>query len=71
MGFEAGGHRGSFLQSPERSLMGTLALVPQVASAVSVPVIAAGGIADGRGVAAALGCRRTGFTGYHGIGNCQ
>lgn len=53
-GFEAGGHRPSFLRSPETSLMGTLALVPQVADAVDAPVIAAGGIADGRGVAAAL-----------------
>jgi nitronate monooxygenase len=53
-GFEAGGHRGSFLRPAERSLTGTLSLVPQVASAVRVPVLAAGGIADGRGVAAAL-----------------
>jgi nitronate monooxygenase len=53
-GFEAGGHRGSFLRPAEQSLTGTLALVPQVASAVRVPVLAAGGIADGRGVAAAL-----------------
>ena len=53
-GFEAGGHRGSFLRPPEDSLTGTLALVPQVRDAVRVPVIAAGGIADGRGVAAAL-----------------
>jgi len=53
-GFEAGGHRGSFLQPAEQSLTGTLALVPQVVSAVRVPVLAAGGIADGRGVAAAL-----------------
>jgi nitronate monooxygenase len=53
-GFEAGGHRGSFLGPAERSLTGTLALVPQVASAVRVPVLAAGGIADGRGVAAVL-----------------
>jgi nitronate monooxygenase len=53
-GFEAGGHRGSFLHPAERSLTGTMALVPQVASAVRVPVLAAGGIADGRGVAAAL-----------------
>jgi nitronate monooxygenase len=53
-GFEAGGHRGSFFAPPERSLMGTLALVPQVASAVRVPVIAAGGIGDSRGVAAVL-----------------
>ncbi len=53
-GFEAGGHRGSFLAPAERSLTGTLSLVPQVVSAVKVPVLAAGGIADGRGVAAAL-----------------
>ncbi|HKH48761.1 MAG TPA: nitronate monooxygenase, partial [Thermoanaerobaculia bacterium] len=53
-GFEAGGHRGSFLRPAEQSLTGTLALVPQVVSAVRVPVLAAGGIADGRGVAAAL-----------------
>ena len=53
-GFEAGGHRGSFLRPVEHSLVGTLALVPQVAAAVSVPVLAAGGIMDGRGIAAAL-----------------
>lgn len=53
-GFEAGGHRASFLQSAENSLTGTLALVPQVADAVKVPVIAAGGIVDARGVVAVL-----------------
>jgi nitronate monooxygenase len=53
-GFEAGGHRGTFLQPVEHSLVGTLALVPQIVDAVSVPVLAAGGIMDGRGVAAAL-----------------
>lgn len=53
-GFEAGGHRVSFLRSAEASLTGTFALVPQVVDAVKVPVIAAGGIADGRGIAAAL-----------------
>lgn len=54
-GSEAGGHRGSWLRPAEASLMGTMSLVPQLASAVpSVPIVAAGGIADGRGVAAAL-----------------
>jgi nitronate monooxygenase len=53
-GAEAGGHRPSFLRSAEASLTGTFSLVPQVADVVNLPVIAAGGIADGRGVAAAL-----------------
>jgi nitronate monooxygenase len=53
-GFEAGGHRGTFLGPVARSLVGTLALVPQVVDAVSVPVVATGGIMDGRGIAAAL-----------------
>ena len=53
-GMEAGGHRVSFLEAAESSLVGTFALVPQVVDAVGVPVIAAGGIADGRGVAAAI-----------------
>jgi nitronate monooxygenase len=53
-GYEAGGHRGSFLAPVDLSLVGTMALVPQVVDAVSVPVVASGGIMDGRGVAAAL-----------------
>ena len=53
-GFEAGGHRVSFLREPEECLTGTLALIPQVVDTVKVPVIAAGGIVDGRGIAAAL-----------------
>src|SRR6266478_2458348 len=53
-GFEAGGHRGSFLRAAEDSLTGTLSLVPQIVDNVDVPVIAAGGIGDARGVVAAL-----------------
>jgi len=53
-GFEAGGHRGMFLTDEITGQVGTMALVPQVADAVEVPVIAAGGIADGRGIAAAF-----------------
>jgi nitronate monooxygenase len=54
MGYEAGGHRGMFLSADLSSQIGTFALVPQVVDAVKVPVIAAGGIADARGVAAAF-----------------
>ncbi|MEX0980097.1 MAG: nitronate monooxygenase [Gemmatimonadota bacterium] len=52
-GSEAGAHRGTFAARPESALIGTIALVPQVADAVRVPVIASGGIMDGRGIAAA------------------
>ncbi len=53
-GYEAGGHRGMFLTDDIATQPGTFALVPQVVDAVHVPVIAAGGIADGRGIAAAF-----------------
>jgi nitronate monooxygenase len=53
-GFEAGGHRGMFLSEDVAKQVGTMALVPQVVDAVKVPVIAAGGIADARGILAAF-----------------
>lgn len=53
-GAEAGGHRGNFLSDDMATQIGTFALVPQVVDAVTVPVIAAGGIADARGIAAAF-----------------
>lgn len=53
-GFEAGGHRGTFAKPYETGQVGTMALVPQIVDAIELPVIAAGGIADGRGIAAAL-----------------
>ena len=53
-GSEAGGHRGTFLGDFDRALIGTMALVPQICDAVRVPVIASGGIMDGRGIAASL-----------------
>jgi len=53
-GYEAGGHRGMFLSDDLAAQVGTFALVPQVVDAVKVPVIAAGGITDARGIAAAL-----------------
>ncbi|WP_025129976.1 nitronate monooxygenase family protein [Pseudomonas sp. PH1b] len=54
MGYEAGGHRAMFLSDDLNSQVGTLALVPQVVDAVKLPVIAAGGIGDARGIVAAL-----------------
>jgi nitronate monooxygenase len=53
-GSEAGGHRGTFLGEFNDSLIGSMALIPQIVSAVKIPVIAAGGIMDGRGIAAAF-----------------
>ena len=53
-GSEAGGHRGSFAVPFDQAMVGTMALVPQVVDAVELPVVASGGIMDGRGIAAAL-----------------
>jgi nitronate monooxygenase len=53
-GFEAGGHTARFLGSDPAEALGLFSLLPQIVDATSVPVIAAGGIADGRGIAAAL-----------------
>ena len=63
-GAEAGGHRGSFLGDcyMKPPLVGTMALVPQVVDSVNVPVIAAGGLADGRGVVAALALGASGVS---------
>jgi nitronate monooxygenase len=52
-GAEAGGHRGTFLHAPEEALIGLFALLPSAVAAVDIPVVAAGGIMDGRGMLAA------------------
>jgi nitronate monooxygenase len=59
-GSEAGGHRGTFIGDFQQALIGTMALVPQIVDAVSVPVIAAGGIMDARGIVA---CKALGASG--------
>jgi nitronate monooxygenase len=78
-GSEAGGHRGTFAASFSDAMIGTMALVPQIVDAVSLPVIASGGIMDGRGIVAAqalgasavqmgtafLTCREAGVPGAH------
>lgn len=53
-GSEAGGHRGNFIQGHQESLVGLISLIPQVVDNVSIPVVAAGGIMDGRGLMASL-----------------
>jgi nitronate monooxygenase len=66
-GLEAGGHRGMFLSDDLSTQIGTLALLPQVVQAVSVPVVAAGGIANAAGIAAARALGAAGVqigTGY-------
>ena len=53
-GTEAGGHRGNFLTDTENSLIGLMSLIPQVVDRINIPVIAAGGIMDARGLLASL-----------------
>ncbi len=53
-GSEAGGHRGTFVGAHEQGMIGSMALIPQMVDTVKTPVIAAGGIMDGRGVVASL-----------------
>ncbi|WP_246373466.1 nitronate monooxygenase [Tunturiibacter gelidoferens] len=66
-GFEAGGHRGSFLRSAQDSLTGTFSLIPQTVDAVKTPVVAAGGIADARGITAAFALGAEGVQMGHGL----
>lgn len=76
-GAEAGAHRGTFLGSFTDSMVGTLALVPQMVDALTVPVVASGGIMDGRGIAAALALGAeavqmgTAFLTCHEAGICE
>ena len=66
-GFEAGGHRVSFLRPAEDSLVGTLALIPATVDAVEAPVIAAGGIADAPPDRGGVHARRRGGADRHGL----
>jgi len=70
-GWEAGGHRGSHAPNGPGDGVGTVALVPQVADAVKLPVIAAGGIADGRGIAAAFALGASGVQIGTGFLSCD
>lgn len=70
-GWEAGGHRGSHVPNGPGDGVGTMALVPQVVDAVKLPVIAAGGIADGRGIAAAFALGASGVQIGTGFLSCD
>ena len=70
-GWEAGGHRGSHVPTDPGDGVGTMALVPQVVDAVDLPVIAAGGIADGRGIAAAFALGASGVQIGTGFLSCH
>ena len=66
-GAEAGGHRGTFIGDMAEGAIGTMALVPQIAAGIDKPVVAAGGIMNGRGIAAALALGRRGRATRHGV----
>jgi len=70
-GWEAGGHRGSHVPTDPGDGVGSMALVPQVVDAVDLPVIAAGGIADGRGIAAAFALGASGVQIGTGFLSCH
>ncbi|WP_214470206.1 nitronate monooxygenase [Mesorhizobium sp. dw_380] len=70
-GWEAGGHRGSHVPTDQGDGVGTMALVPQIVDAIDLPVIAAGGIADGRGIAAAFALGASGVQIGTGFLSCD